>query len=431
MISKTSHFDGSLMRQTSLTSDFFSKNRAALCNKILTNSIVLLQSAPEAIRNADSIHSWRQDSNFFYFTGINTPDCSLLLVPQKEGKIDEFLFVPSVDPEKEKWNGRMLTKEEAQEISGIKTVQPCENLATTLFRVQKWREVLFCDLNDNHPGLGLTPQHLFLSDLRRRLPGLQQKKLSLLTAALRVKKHPEELSIISQSLEIINNTLHSVMRKLKPGLQEYQIEAELSYQYIYQGCKRHGFEPIVAGGKNATILHYIENNDSLKDGDLVLIDTGGEFNMYSGDITRVYPVNGKFSKRQRECYQAVLEINKTFIRELKPGSSWNQLYKSASQLAGEIYTKYGFVKDPKKHLEVSYHRIGHFLGLDVHDVGRPDEPFEPGTVITVEPGLYLPEEGIGIRIEDNVVITENGCKVLSEFIPKEIEEIEVIMASES
>lgn len=415
------------MRQNAFESDFFTSNRKALSKKAGVDSIILIQSAPEAIRNADSLHPWRQDSDFFYFTGLDYPQCSLLLVPQAEGKVEEFLFIPPVDPEKEKWNGKMLTREEAQKISGIKTVQNSENLIHTLFRVQKWREILFCDLNENYPDLGLTPQHLFLSDLRQRLPGLQQKKLSLLVAGLRQVKHPAERDLLEQSIEIIHQALGSVMRKLKPGLMEYQVEAELTYQYLFNGCERHGFDPIVAGGENATILHYIENKDSLKDGDLVLIDTGGEYNMYSGDITRVFPVNGVFTPRQKECYQAVLEVNKTFIKEVKPGSSWNQLHKFASELIGETYHKYGLVEDPKKHLEVSYHRIGHFLGLDVHDLGRPDQPLEPGCVITVEPGLYLPEEGLGIRIEDNIVITDEGCDVLSASIPKEIEEIESLM----
>jgi len=210
-------------------------------------------------------------------------------------------------------------------------------------------------------------------------------------------------------------------------MMEYQIEAELIYHYISNGCERQGFDAIVAGGKNATVLHYVENSDQLKDGDLLLIDTGGEYGMYSGDITRTYPISGKFTQRQRQCYQAVLDVNQAFINELKPALSWKQLYEKAGEITGDIYSQNGFIEDPKSHLSVSFHRIGHYLGLDVHDVGNLEWPMESGAIITVEPGLYLADEGIGIRIEDNVLFTDNGIEVLSASIPKEIDEIEAMM----
>lgn len=415
------------MRESTLKADFFAKNRAELCKSLGTDSLVLMQSSPNTIRNADSLNAWRQDSNFFYFTGINYSDCNLLLVPGAEGKTEEFLFIPPVDEEKEKWMGKMLKKEQAKETSGIEKVLYNDALPSTLFRAQKWRETLYCDINDNFPNLSLTPQHLFLEDLRKRLPGLTQKKLLLLTAPLRTKKHPEEIDLIKHSIGIIKQALEQVATKLKPGLREYQIEAEISYCYTYNGCSRHGFDPIVASGKNATVLHYISNNNLLEDGDLVLIDTGGEYQMYSGDITRVLPINGKFSDRQKHCYQAVLDVNKQFIEELKPGLTWNELFKRASEITGDTYLKYGLVEDSKKHLDVSFHRIGHYLGLDIHDSGPLDQPMPPGAIITVEPGLYLPDEGIGIRIEDNILITESGYEVLSTDIPKEIEDVEALM----
>ncbi len=416
------------MRQPTLPTEFFVNNRERLIEKLDANSLVLMQSASEAVRNADALHLWRQDSNFFYFTGIDYPGCSLLIVPNPGDKNEVILFIPPVDPEKEKWSGKMLTREAAKEISGISTVQYNDNLAPSFFRMQQWRETLYCEVNEVFPHLSLTPQHLFLSDLRQRLPGLQQKKLHLLTSPLRTKKQKPEIELIEKSLSIMNSALDSVMKSLKPGMMEYQVEAEITYQYLYNGCKRHGFDPIVASGKNATVLHYISNDDTLKDGDLLLIDTGGEYQMYSGDITRVYPVNGKFTDRQKECYQAALDVNKAFINELKPGSSWSDLHGTASEIMGETYHQYGFTDDPKKHLHISYHRIGHYLGLDIHDVGKQDMPMEPGAIITVEPGLYLPDEGMGIRIEDNVLLTETGYRVLSADIPKEIEEIESLMA---
>ncbi len=415
------------MRTPSLPSDFFINNRKALVEKIGTESLILIQSTPEMVRNSDTLHNWRQDSNFFYFTGLDYLQCSLLLAPTEDGKTEEILFIPPIDLEKEKWNGKMLTKDEATEISGIKTVQYNDTFMTTLFRMQKWREYLYCEINDHFPDQPLTSQHLLLADLSKRLPGLRFKKLAFLTTPLRVSKKSEEVDVIKKSLKIIETALNSVMRKLKPGMMEYQVEAELVYHYLYGGCKRQGFEAIVAGGKNAATLHYVSNNEVLNDGDLVLVDTGGEYGMYSGDITRVFPVNGKFSDRQRECYQAVLEVNQTFIKELKSGYTWKQLYEKAAEITGDVYARFGFIENAKEHLKVSFHRIGHFLGLDIHDVGRLDIPMKPGAIITVEPGLYLPEEGIGIRIEDNVLLTEKGAEVLSASIPKKIEEIEEFM----
>ncbi|MCP4752149.1 MAG: aminopeptidase P family protein, partial [Proteobacteria bacterium] len=413
-----------MTRPAPLPPSFYSDNRKVLIEKAGSDALVLIQSAEEMVRNSDILHSWRQDSNFFYFTGINYPGCSLLLVPEEDGKLETILFIPATDPEAEKWTGKMLSKEVAKEISGVKNVQTADTLAATLVRRQKWREFLYCEVNDQFPNQPLTAQHLFLENLARRLPGLCFKKLAFLTTPLRIRKRAEEIDCLKKSISIIEQALSSVMRKLRPGMMEYQVEAELVFHYLHNGCCRQGFEAIAAGGKNATVLHYVDNADELKDGDLILVDTGGEYGMYSGDITRIFPVNGRFSPRQRQCYQAVLDVNQAFTRELRPGRTWKQLYEKAGEIMGDIYAQHGFIDDPQKHLSVGFHRIGHFLGLDVHDVGRLDQPMESGTVVTVEPGLYLPDEGIGIRIEDNVLLTDDGAEVLSKAIPKETEEIE-------
>ncbi|MBU2646048.1 aminopeptidase P N-terminal domain-containing protein [bacterium] len=420
-----------MLRTPPFPSRFFTENRRELSASFDADAVILLQSADSMVRNSDMEHPWRQDSSFFYLTGIDEPGCSLLILPNKAGTTEEILFIPSVDPEKEKWNGKMLTRDDAKLASGIEKVQYSETLMMTLFRSQKWRDVLYVELNDFFPDQPLTRQHRILGDISRRLPGLQIRKLDPHTARLRHRKKPEEVANIRTSLHIINDALSAVMRKLKPGMMEYQVEAEIVYHYLNNGCNRVGFEAIVAGGENAAILHYVTNHARLNDGDMVLIDTGGEYGMYSGDITRVYPVNGRFTPRQRQCYQAVLDVNQAFIEALSPGDSWKQLYEKAGEIIGEIYHRAGFIDDPRNHLAVSYHRIGHYLGLDVHDVGRLDWPMAPGTIITVEPGLYLPDEKIGVRIEDNILFTEQGIEILSRDIPKEIEEIESMMAAAS
>jgi len=417
-----------MLRHIPFPAAFFAGNRQTLVQGLGADDLILLHSAEPMVRNADILHPWRQDSSFFYFTGIDQPGCRLLLFPDGRGQHEEILFVPTVDPEKEKWNGKMLTRERASEISGIQKIQSSDSLAATLYRTQKWRENLFCEVNDHFPDQSLTPLHLLLQDIRLRIPGLRIRKLDAAIARLRYRKQAVELTAIRQSITIINDALSAVLKKLKPGRREYEIEAELGYHYALNGCKRVGFETIVAGGANATVLHYVDNGDTLQNGDLVLIDTGGEYGMYSGDITRVYPVGGRFSDRQKHCYQAVLKVNRDFIAALKPGLTWKQLYQRAGEIIGEVYATYGLIETPQKYAEVSYHRIGHFLGLDIHDVGSLDWPMEPGCVITVEPGLYLPAERLGIRLEDDVLFTETGVEVLSAKIPREMEEIETLMA---
>ncbi|MDT8446192.1 MAG: Xaa-Pro aminopeptidase [bacterium] len=415
------------MRYQPFPPKFFAANRHQLALKLDEDSLALVFSSDPMVRNADQQHPWRQDSNFFYLTGLEQPGLKLLLFPQKNGQHQEILFIPAVDPTKEKWEGKMLTPERATEISGIKKVLASDQFLGQFYRLQDLCQTLYTDLNSIFPQQPLTTGHLLLDDLRQRLPGLTQKKLLPLILPLRAKKRPEEIEKLRSALKVMCVALKEVAGKIKPGVMEYQIEAELAYRYLYGGCSRLGFDTIVAGGQNACTLHYVSNDAALKNGDLVLIDTGAEYGMYSGDITRTFPVSGKFSERQKHCYQAVLEVNKQVIRKLHANLSWKEITDMAGKVQGEVYKKFGFIEDPKDYLKVGYHRIGHSLGLDVHDLQVPEWPLREGAVITVEPGLYLPDEGIGIRIEDNVLLTEGGCEVLSKEIPKEIDQLEALV----
>lgn len=415
------------MRTPRFSPSFFKGNRERLLELLPKDSIALVHSGTEYLRGGDALHPFRQDSSFFYFTGIETPGCSLLLIPNNGGKPEEILFIPPVDPEKEKWEGKMLSTKMAAEISGVKVVQSVDELKVVLFRSQKWKEKLYCELNEQFPESAVSPLHQLYHDIRLRLPGLQIKKLAPLTAQLRVRKQPMEINNIQKSLNIIDEALRRVMKTVKPGVMEYQVEADILHTYLTRGCKRVGFDTIAAGGGNATVLHYVTNDDSLNDGELILIDTGGEYGMYSGDITRTIPVNGSFSNRQKHCYQAVLEVQKKVIAAIQPGMKFSELVKISDQILGETYLAYGFISKPEEHGRVSLHGIGHYLGLDIHDVGHPDWTLDNGVIITVEPGLYLKEEGIGIRIEDNVLIKDGIVEILSSQIPKEINEIEAFM----
>lgn len=245
-------------------------------------------------------------------------------------------------------------------------------------------------------------------------------------ARLRAVKKPIEIQQIKKSIEVINQALQKMALRLKPGITEYQVEAELIYHYLNANC-RNSFEPIVATGKNATVLHYTENMATLHAEDLLLVDTGAEYNMYTGDITRVFPVSQGWSERQLKTYQAVLEVQELFLKDLKVGQSWNALWKKAEEIQEAVYTDHGFVQKKEDLQKIICHRIGHSLGLDTHDPCIASDPLQPGAVITVEPGLYLPNEGIGIRIEDNILLEENGYVNLSSQIPKQPVEIETLL----
>lgn len=412
------------MRYEPFEPAFFKNNRKQLAQKLDESGLALFFSADNMVRNADQLHAWRQDSNFFYLTGIDQPGAKLLLFPPKNGVHREMLFIPPVDPNKEKWEGKMLDKDRATEISGVKKVLTTDQFEGQFFRLQEPFEQLYTDFNQIFPNQPLTEGHRFLADLRLRLPGLMQRKVSPLILGMRARKQPAELERLRRALDIQRQAFEQVARQLAPGKMEYQVEAELVYHYLSQGASRLGFDTIVAGGQNACTLHYITNDAALKDGDLVLIDTGAEYGMYSGDITRVFPVSGKFSERQAHCYQAVLDVNQKVISKVRAGMSWVEITELAGRIQGEVYQKAGLIEKSKDFLKVGYHRIGHSLGLDVHDLQNQEWPLPEGAVITVEPGLYLPEEGIGIRIEDNVLLTAEGCEVLSQDIPKEITQIE-------
>jgi len=416
------------MRHEAFPAQFFKDNRRNLALRLDDDSMAMLFAAEPMVRNGDQHHPWRQDSNFFYLTGLEQPGMVLLVFPEKNGVHQEVLFIPPVDPLKEKWEGKLLRVEEAQKLSGIKQVLTIDLFLPQFYRMQDKKNQLFTEVNSIFPDQPLTKAHQLLADFRMRLPGLMIRKLAPLLLPFRSKKQPIEIDRIRHSLEIINTGLRSAASKIKAEVMEYQIEAELAYQYLYHGCSRVGFDTIVAGGQNACTLHYIENSAALKDGDLVLIDTGGEYGLYSGDITRVFPVSGKFTKRQAHCYNAVLEVNQQMIRQVRAHLSWKEILEISARVQGEVYKKYGFIKDVKDYLKVGYHRIGHNLGLDVHDVQNLEWPLKAGAVITIEPGIYLPDEGIGIRIEDDVLLLEGGNEVLSKEIPKTIKDIEALMA---
>ncbi len=417
------------MRAKPFPSSFFSKNRQALREALPEGSIGLIYSGEEQVRNHDQKHPFRVDSNFFYLTGLEAPGAMLILLPESAGKLGEKIYIPPVDQKKEQWEGKMLGASEAKKLSGCISIFLTTDFEQHLFGLQKDAEVLYTEVNQVFSSGPISSFQVFLRDLNLRLPHLQCKKIDPFILPLRAKKQKPEIKRIKDSLAIMERAFTRAAGVIGPDLFEYQVEAEIARQYLYDGCDRLGFDTIVAGGKNAATLHYVTNHCKLRKSDMVLIDTGGEYGMYSGDVTRVFPVSGQYTAKQKKYYQAVLEVNQEMISWVQAGFSWKEVAEKAAYVQGQVYKKAKIIKDAKEHQRVSLHRIGHSLGLDVHDCQHADDILPINAVVTIEPGLYLPEEGIGIRIEDDVLLNETGCEVLSKNIPKEINDIEQLMSN--
>ena len=426
----------------------FVERRAKLFEYLDENSVAVIFSATEQTRSKDTTYPFRQDSYFWYLTGFNEPDAALVLI-RKKGKNQTALFLRPNDPEMEIWNGRRLGVEQAPNKLQIDCVFPIETLKEqlvnlladvgTLYHLQGERaqnDLLISEI---------LPQSVKLTDLR---PHLDE---------MRLFKSPNEIRLMQQAGQISALGHIRAMRETRPNRFEYEIESEILHEFNRFGARFPSYNSIVAGGENACILHYTENDQPLKEGDLVLIDAGCEFSMYAGDITRTFPVNGKFSQPQREIYEIVLAAQKRAIELLVVGNNIQQANDEVVRIKVEGLVRLGILQGNVDELiahqayrEFYMHGLGHWLGLDVHDVGsychetqngdrnskKRDRTLEVGMVLTVEPGLYIsananvPEQykGIGVRIEDNIVITEYGNKNLTCAVPKEIDDIERLMA---
>jgi Xaa-Pro aminopeptidase len=360
-----------------------------------------------------------RDTNFQYLTGWDQPGSIILLTPA-----GETMFLPPRRPAaQENFTGRMAaaTDENAARVTGFDQVLP-----TAQFEAQLLKEL------EKYPRLFTITNAPYAARLRALVPMREPQDARPMLTRLRLKKSPAEIAMIERSTAITVQGLKDMWRRFKPGLYEYQAAATLTFDILDHGCDGHAFPPIVGSGINATILHYSKNSRQMQAGELVVMDVGAQCGGYATDITRTAPVSGKFTPRQRELYEVVLGANKAIIAALKPGmivAGGRNTPNSIDKIAFDYINTHG--KDLKGEPLGKYltHGVGHSVGLDVHDPQTPGPmPVEPGMVVTVEPGVYLPEEGIGIRVEDTVLITEDGAKVLTSAIPKEIADIEKIMA---
>lgn len=407
--------------------DLVIKNRKKLFSKIEDNSLVVLFAGTAPHRSADQSYQFCPNRNFYYLTGITKEEFILVLF-KINGVLKEHIFITKPDPDIEKWTGIRLRAHEVQEITGIESIKFVEDfelffknsLSTHYFTN------IYLDTENVKGSLGLE----FAEKIRKEYPYLRILSASNIIFDLRTIKEPEEIEYIKKAIEITKIGIEEVMKNCRSGIYEKQLEAYFDFAIKYHLSDGPSFKTIMAGGKNATILHYEENNKILEDGKLVLFDLGCEYKHYCSDITRTIPVNGKFTERQKQVYESVLRVNEAMIKFIKPGITYKQFLETAKDMLAEECIKLGLITDKADVSKYYYHGIGHFLGLDVHDVGRRefnDRVLEPGMVLTVEPGIYIAEEEIGIRIEDDVLVTETGSENLSKDIIKSVKDIENFM----
>ncbi|MCB5247769.1 MAG: Xaa-Pro aminopeptidase [Candidatus Cloacimonetes bacterium] len=371
------------------------------------------------------LQKFSQDKNFLYLTGLNHPE--LIYVAGKfGGRFNDMLFIERSDPERIVWEGEKLSPEEATRISGIKRVRYLDEFYTTLSAMCPMMKVIHANLGfaalNQPPTLAM---HM-LQPVRDRHPQIEIRQLNDLIAPLRKLKDAWEIQQLQKAIDVTGQGILDIMGSARPGMMEYQLEATLFYRMQDSGLHTWGFAPIIAAGINAATLHYDKNNCQIGKNELVLMDVGADCNGYSADITRCFPIGTKFTARQKQIYQAVLDAQKKVIASVKPGIKLSELNEITKKGLAQAAISLGLIDSEDQIGRYYMHGVSHFLGLDTHDLGGREAALEAGNVITVEPGLYIPEERIGVRIEDDVLVTKTGHKVLSAKIPKEIKDIEKI-----
>ncbi len=428
----------------------FKKRRAALMKQIGKGNIAIIGSAPERTRNRDVHYPFRQDSDFFYLTGFNEPEALAVFIPGRE-QGEYVLFCREFDEKKALWEGAHAGLEGATQHYAADDSFPISDLDDILPGMLENKGKVFYPMGKDSE---LDHKLLeWINHIRKQsrtgvmAPG-ELVSLEHVVHEMRLFKSAEELKLMRHAAEVSARAHVRAMKACKPGLYEYQIEAELVHEFLTEGLRAVAYPSIVAGGKNACVLHYTENKDKLHKGDLLLIDAGVECDHYAADITRTFPVSGKFSEPQRLLYQLVLDAQAAALAEIKPGVPWNKAHDASVETLTRGLVELGLLKGrvkklikDEKYKQFYMHRIGHWLGMDVHDVGaykiKDDwRLLEPGMVLTVEPGLYVPVDcesvdnpwrGIGIRIEDDVLVTKDGHEILTGGVPKSIEAIEALM----
>lgn len=431
------------MRYENIGSELFAQNRKRLVKELKPGSLAVFNSNDTMPTNADGTMPFRQNTDLFYLTGIIQEETILVVCPDfPEKKMREVLFVREPNELLEKWEGHKLTKKEAEEISGVKTV-------LWLSDFQKWFhhmmvmggvEHVYLNTNEHYRSdvVVETRDARFINWCQAKYPLHRYNRVAPVMATLRREKQKREIELMQRACDITNKGFQRVLKYVKPGVMEYEIEAEYVHEFIRHGSRGFAYTPIIASGANAIILHYIDNNQKCKSGDLILLDVAAEYANYNADLTRTIPVSGRFTKRQKDVYNAVLRIHNEALKLLRPSTVYFDYHKEVEKLMESELLKLRLIdktdiknQTPGKEAfrKYFYHGTSHMLGLDVHDVGNMHDKVKPNSVWTIEPGIYIKEEGIGIRLENNVVVQKDKNFDLMRNIPIEAEEIEEIMNS--
>ncbi|WKZ60304.1 MAG: aminopeptidase P family protein [Cyclobacteriaceae bacterium] len=431
------------MRYKKINNELFKLNRKRLIKELKPGSVAVFNANDIMPTNADGTMRFRQNSDLFYLTGVDQEETILVVCPDyPDKKLREVLFVRETNEQIATWEGHKLTKEEAREVSGIETIlwtSDFQRVFNTMM-VMGGVEHVYLNTNEHYRADVLVESRdsRFIKWCKEKYPLHQYTRIAPLMSKLRAVKSRYELEQMQEACNITEKAFRRILKFVKPGVKEYEIEAEFVHEFVRNGSRGFAYEPIIASGANSCVLHYIENNKVCKSGDVLLLDVGAEYANYNADMTRTIPVSGKFTKRQKDVYNAVLQVKRTAYKLLRPGTVYFDYHKEVQRVMESELLKLKLIdktdlknQKPERPVVMKYfmHGTGHHLGLDVHDTGNMFDKMKEGMVWTVEPGIYIKEEGLGIRLENNVVITKSGVQDLMKNIPIEADEIEDLMNS--
>jgi Xaa-Pro aminopeptidase len=427
------------MKYLPLNPAIFVENRKRFASKMEKNAIAIFNSNDELPSNGDALHKFKQNSDLLWLTGIEQEDTMLILYPDNpDPKYREVLVLVRPNELKEKWDGHRLRVHEATAISGLTSIVWLDTLDGILQPWIHWADTIYLNSNENDRKANLVSvrDYRYAEMMKQRYPLHNYKRSAKISKELRAIKSALEVDVLQKAIDITDATFRHLLQFIKPGVMEYEIEAEIYHQFLKQRSAGPGYGSILASGDSARILHYVENNRECKDGDLILMDFGAEYGNYTADLTRTIPVNGRFGRRQKTVYNACLHLHQYCASILKPGISIIDYTDKVGEEATQVFLKIGLLRksdvknedpDNRAYRKYLYHGISHHLGLDVHDLGTRTEPIKPGMVFTIEPGIYIEEEKMGVRIENNFWITKTGNKDLMKNIPITTDEIEALM----
>ena len=408
----------------------FIERRKNVSEKMTEQSVLILFSGIELHVSADEYAPFEANRHFFYLTGLRR-ERMILVMDKAAEELKTTLYIEEADPDAVRWTGKRVSVDEAKQISGIEEVKFIEDFESDINRIMTREDVSTFYFDCYREQMEDLPDYnaVRAKEFSKKYPGVAIRNLHPMVAEMRMQKDADEVALLREAIHITDEALQNVMSHLKPGQKEYQAQADFEYMVKYLGADGVSFATIAGSGRNGTMLHYETNRDTCEDGSLLLLDLGAKWQGYCADITRTYPVNGKFTDRQRQVYEIVLKANRTIAKTAKPGMTTKELNEVCKKVLAKGCIELGLIQEESEIGKYYMHGVSHHLGIDVHDVTvASNAKLRPGAVITDEPGLYIDEWEIGIRIEDDLLITEDGCEVLSEAIIRDADEIEKFMA---